>query len=193
MNIAQKAQKLYSKSEVIELDKNSIANYKLVQTYRLTGAPTPLILVIGKNGTVVGGAVYNETTAEDLVAKIPTPKLEEVYASVADSKPAILIFTKKSFTDRIEVLKTCNEAVSILKNNASIIEVNMDDSKEDNFMKMVRINKSSKSSVVLVINKQGQLSGTATTMPDAKKLAAAATAVPKGGCGPGCGPAGCGK
>jgi len=47
--------------------------------------------------------------------------------------------------------------------------------------------------MVLVINKQGQVAGTATTIPDAKKLASAATAIPKGGCGPGCGPAGCGK
>jgi len=60
-------------------------------------------------------------------------------------------------------------------------------------MEQLRIDKSTKSSVVLVINKQGQVSGTATTIPDANKLAKAVITPPRGGCGPGCGPAGCGK
>lgn len=153
----------------------------------------PLIIVIATNGSVVGGAPLQGLTADALVKMVPSPKLADVYESIAASKPAIIVFTKKSLKDRAEVLKTAKESVSILKNNATLIEVNIDDSKEENFLNQMRINKSATSSTVIVINKQGQVSGTATTTPDAKKLAAAATATVKGGCGPGCGPAGCGK
>lgn len=193
LGLAQKAQKLYSKSAIIELDRNSSSNKELVQEYRLSGAPIPLILVVAKNGSVVGGAPLQGLTAEALVQMVPTPKLEDVYASIADSKPAIIVFTKKLLIDRTNVLKEAKEAVSILKNNATLIEVDIDDASETNFLNIFNISKLTLSSTVIVINKQGQVSGTATTVPDAKKLAAAATTVPKGGCGPGCGPSGCGK
>ena len=74
-----------------------------------------------------------------------------------------------------------------------IVEVDMDDSKEANFLNKLQIDKSSKASITLVINTQGQIAGTSLTVPDAAKLVAAATAPVKSGCGPGCGPAGCGK
>lgn len=61
-------------------------------------------------------------------------------------------------------------------------------------MKQLRINpETAKASVTLVINKQGQVAGTSTTVPDSKKLVSAAKTPVKSGCGPGCGPAGCGK
>lgn len=192
-NIANEAQKSHPKSSVIELDRSNQDNSSLVQKYRLAGAPTPLILVIASNGAVVGGSPLSGLTADALVKMVPSPKLEEVYESVGAGKPAIVVFTKKSFKDRTEVLNTVKESLSILKNNATLIEVNIDDGKEENFLGQMRIKKSATSSTVVVINKQGQVSGTATTSPDAKKLAAAATATPKSGCGPGCGPAGCGK
>ena len=70
----------------------------------------------------------------------------------------------------------------------------MNDSKEDVLMSNLRIDKLSIASTTLVVNNQGQVSGTSvTSVPDASKLAAAATAVVQGGCGPGCGPAGCAK
>jgi hypothetical protein len=61
-------------------------------------------------------------------------------------------------------------------------------------MNQLRIDKlTAKASTTLVINQQGQVAGTSTTVPDAAKLVAAAIAPVKSGCGPGCGPAGCGK
>jgi len=60
-------------------------------------------------------------------------------------------------------------------------------------MNQLRIDKSLSASLTLVINTQGQVAGTSTTVPDAAKLALAATTPVKGGCGPGCGPSGCGK
>lgn len=192
--IADKASKSYKKSKVITMDRKDKANSDLVTEYRLLGAPVPLILVISKNGTAVGGAPANQVKAEDLVNMIPSPKLEEVYAAISNNKHAIVVFTKKSFVDKTEVLKNAKKAVSELNNEAVFVEVDIDDNKEAGFMKQLRIDKlSTKASVTLVINKQGQVAGTSTTVPDVAKLVAAAKTPVKSGCGPGCGPAGCGK
>lgn len=194
--LAKQAQKSYTNSSIVELDRGNVSNSSLIQKYRLAGAPVPLILVIGKNGIVSGGSAFQGLTVDGITSMIPTPKLESVHASISDGKPVILVFTKKSFKDTPETLKECNYALTLLKKdkiNASLIEVDIDDARESKFLNQLRIDKSAKSPVVLVLNKDGQVSGTATTVPDAKKLASAITTKPKSGCGPGCGPAGCGK
>ena len=192
--IANAAKEIYKNAIIVEMDRDDPSNEQLVSEYRLAGAPLPLILVISSKGFPTGGYLLAQATPENIAALIPSPKLEDVYQAIFDGKYAIVVFSKKSFTDKPEVLKTCKEAISMLNNEAVLIEVDMDDSKEENFLNQLRIDKSQISaSLTLVINKQGQIAGTATTLPDAAKLVAAAKTPVKGGCGPGCGPAGCGK
>lgn len=193
LTIAKNANVIYKNAVVVQLNSDEAANAKLVAEWRLESAPLPLILVISSKGTPTGGYVLAQATAENVAALVPTPKLENVNEAIASGKPAFIVFTKKSMSDRAKVLNICKDAVSKLNNNAEIIEVDMDDSKEANFVTQLRINKSSKESITYVINKQGQLAGTSTTEPDATKLAKAATTAVAGGCGPSCGPAGCEK
>lgn len=192
--IAKGANAIYKNAIIVQMDRDDASNTQLVNEYRLAGAPLPLILVISSKGLPTGGYILTDATAENIAALVPSPKLEDVYEAILNGKYAIVAFSKKSFTDKQEVLKACKEAVSMLNNEAVLIEVDMDDSKEANFLNQLRIDKSQLiASLTLVINKQGQVAGTATTVPDAAKLVAAAKAPVKGGCGPGCGPAGCGK
>ena len=192
--IAKGANGIYKNAIVIQMNRDDAANASLVAEWRLAGAPIPLILVISSKGQPTGGYVLAQATAENIAALIPSPKLEEVYAAIASSKHAIVVFTKKSFVDRTEVIKIAKDAVAKLNNEAVFVEVDMDDSKENGFMNQLRIDKlSTKASVTVVINKQGQVAGTSTTVPDAAKLVAAAKTPVRGGCGPGCGPAGCGR
>ena len=191
--IAKGANNIYKNSAVVQMDRDDASNAALVTEWRLAGAPLPIILVISPKGLPTGGFVLSQATAENLAALIPTAKLEDVYAAIALKKSALVVFTKKSLSDRAEVLKVCKDAVSKLNNNAVIVEVDMDDSNEANFMNQLRIDKSATASTTLVINSQGQVAGTSTTVPDAEKLALAATKPVATGCGPGCGPAGCAK
>lgn len=191
--IAKGANAIYKNAAVIEMNKDDAANGPLVTEWRLAGAPLPLVLVISPKGLLTGGMVLAQATAENIAALVPSPKSEDVYAAIGASKTALVVFTKKSLGDRTEVLQACKEAVTKLNNKAAIVEVDMDDSKEVNFMNQLRIDKSSLVSSTLVINAQGQVAGTSTGVPDALKLASAATTPVKGGCGPGCGPAGCAK
>jgi len=193
VSIAEGAKVIYKNAVVVQMNRDEVANAQLVNEWRLTGAPLPLILVFSPKGQLTGGKILAQATAENIAALVPSPKLEDVYDAVAASKPALVVFTKKSLTDRTEVLKECKEAISRLKNNAVLVEVDMDDTKEVNFMNQLRIDKTSTVSTTLVINTQGQVAGTSTSVPDATKLVSAATAPVKSGCGSGCGPAGCGK
>ena len=191
--IAKGANAIYKNAAVIQMDRDDASNAALVTEWRLAGAPLPIILVISPKGLPTGGFVLSQATAENLAALIPTPRLEDVYAAIKSNKSALVVFTKKSLSDRYEVLKVCKDAVSKLNNNAVIVEVDMDDNNEANFINQLRIEKSALASTTLVINAQGQVAGTSTSVPDATKLASAATTPIKGGCGPGCGPAGCAK
>lgn len=181
-------------SVVIKLDRSNSENEALNTRYQLAGAPLPLVLVISPKGYVVGGLLAQQATPETLVAMVPSPKLEEINGFVIAKKPVFVVFSKKSFTDRTEVVTICKDAVKKLKGDAAIVEVDMDDNREESLMNNLRINRSATSSTTIVVNTQGQVAGTSiTSIPDAAKLATAATAPVKAGCGPGCGPAGCSK
>ena len=192
--IAKGANEIYKNSVIVQMDRDDTSNAQLVSEYRLAGAPLPLILVISSKGFPTGGYILAQATSENLAALIPSPKLEDVYTAINSGKYAIVAFSKKAFTDKAEVLKECKKAVALLNNEAILIEVDVEDNTEANFLNQLRIDKSQlNASLTLVINKQGQVAGTATTVPDATKLVAAAKKPVAAGCGPGCGPAGCAK
>jgi len=193
ISVAKEANAIYKNAVVLQMNRDDDANAALVAEWRLSGAPLPLILVLSSKGQPTGGYVLSDATPENIAALVPSPKLEEVYAAIGNDKHAIVVFSKKSFTDQAEVVKIAKEAVSTLK-EAVLVEVDMDNGKEKGFMRQLRVNPSTaESSVTIVINKQGQVAGISTTMPDAGKLVTAAKTPVRGGCGPGCGPAGCGQ
>lgn len=192
--IANEAAKMVPNAIVLKMNRDDSENVKYTTEWRLSGAPLPLILVISPKGLLVGGRILAQAKAKDLAAMIPSPKLEKVQAAISSGKNAIVVFTKKSFSDKNEVTKTAKDAVAILKTEGEYIEVDMDDPKETNFMNQLRVNPATAvNSITIVINKQGQVAGTSTTIPDAAKLVSAAKTPVKSGCGPGCGPSGCGK
>lgn len=194
MTIANAANFISKNAVVLQMNRDDAANAKLVSEYRLAGAPVPLILVISSKGMPTGGYILEQATAENLAALIPSPRLEDVFEAISNNMTALVVFSRKTFTDKAVVLKECKSAVSKLNNKAVIVEVDMDDNREVNFMNQLRIDKNQfTGSLTLVINTQGQVAGTSTTIPDAAKLALAATTPIQGGCGPGCGPQGCGK
>ena len=192
LDIAREANTIHKKAEVIQLLRDDQSNASLVKEWQLKGVPMPLIAVMSSSGKVIGGQFLSQATAENIVAMVPSPKLETVYGALDQGKHAIVVFTKKSFSNRDAVLEECRKAVSLLDNEAVLVEVDMNDEKETSFMKQVRLDKNSaKEPVTFVINKQGQVAGTATSIPDAEKLVSAANTPVQGGCAGG--PMGCSR
>lgn len=193
LKVANDAKSIYKNAVVIELNRDDVANAKYVNEWQLAQAPLPLIIVVSPSGMATGGLLLNQATAENLVSLIPSPKLDAVYQSLGAGKPALVVFTSKSLSDRNEVLKICKEANAKLNNNATLIEVDINDSKEQGFMEQMRVYSDIESSITVVINTAGQVSGRSVTLPDATKLAEAATNILRGGCGSQFGPSSCGQ
>lgn len=193
LNVAKKAKLLYNNVDILEMDRDAEMNSSYVEEWGLSGAPLPVILVFSPKGVLSGGRVLGEASPEAIVSLIPSPKMEEVYQAIERHIPAMVVFSSKIFKDRELVIDKCKKASAILKGNSEIILVDINDQKEDNFLSQLGISKPKSESLTLVINAQGQVSGTSETVPDPVKLASAATQVVREGCGPGCGPSGCGK
>lgn len=192
--VAKGAIAIYKNAAVVQMDRDDAANFQLVAEWRLAGAPLPLVLVVSPKGQLTGGMVLAQATAENIAALVPSPKLEEVQEVISNKKPVFVVFTKKTYSDRAEVLQACKEAVTILKNNAAIVEVDLDDIKEASLIDRLEVDKLSKETTTQVVNVQGQIAGTSSGLPDAAKLAAAAIAPPKSGCClGGAGSSGCAK
>ena len=94
--VAKGANALYKNATVVQMDRDDASNSQLVAEWRLAGAPLPLVLVVSPKGQLSGGMILAQATAENIAALVPSPKLEEVYASIASNKPALVVFTKKN-------------------------------------------------------------------------------------------------
>lgn len=192
ITLGKDAQKKYPKSTVIEMNRLDKANADLVAKYRLAGAPTPLILVIANNGVVSGGAAYNQTTADGLVAMIPSPKKAEVLKNISEGKSVFLVVTKKTMKKK-DALSKCEIACAELKESAKTVEIDFDSADEKKFLKELNITSVGATPSTYVINAQGQIAGSFTGTTDSKTLVATATKKPASGCcapgsGKSCGP-----
>jgi hypothetical protein len=181
--IANDASKRVKQSIVIQLNRDDAANVDLVKEFRLTGAPLPLVIVIAQNGIPVGGLVENEATVENLVSLVPSAKMLELITALSDGKSIFVIAYKKSAKDIKQVNTNCLKACSDIK-TAVTIELNIEDKTEANLIKQLNID-ITKDITTFVINPAGQITGTYTGIPDAKKLVTDAKKVIKSSCCPG--------
>ncbi len=189
LNVTKEAIKREKNSIIITMIRDDEANADLVNKFGLAGAPLPIILVIASNGVVVGGFRDIEATADALIKTIPAPKQAEVLQAINDKKAVFVIVSRKSFNDKAKAVENCKSTLTQLKNNAIIVEIDADDQKEKNFLTQIGVNGLLNSSVVVVTNCQGQITGKFDSTTDVKTLAAAATKVNRGG---GCAPGACG-
>lgn len=190
--VSKEAIKLQKNTVILTMFRDDNANSDLVTKFGLSGAPLPIILVVASNGIVVGGLRDADANAEALVKLIPSPKYADVLQAINDKKSVFVVVSKKSFTDKYKIVENCKATLPQLKNNAVIVEVDADDLKEKAFLNQIGVNAVLTSSIVVVSNPQGQISGTYYSTTDVKTLADAALKVIKsGGCCPGGSSKGC--
>lgn len=190
MSIAKNATSIYRNATVIQMNKDLPVNEDLVNEWRLSGAPLPLILVISPKGYVTGGYILADATANKIAALVPSPKMDEVYAAINNKKPSILVISKKSNTDKNGILINCKTAANQLKNNVAIIEIDIIDPKEAAFIKQLNLKSEPNKTSVLVLNSSGQTTGSFSGKVEVAEIVGAATKVIKS-CGTSCSPGGC--
>ena len=188
--VAKGANGIYKNAVIVQMNRDDVANTELVSKWRLAGAPLPLILVVSSKGYPTGGYILAQATAQNIAELVPSPKLDDVYESLNNGKPVFLVISKKSHTDRAKILENCKLAISQLQNKASIVEVDLSDTKEAVFIKNLNLKNTSNTSTVLVLNASGQTTGSFEGSAETNQLVLAANKVVRG-CGSSCSPGAC--
>ena len=170
--------------EVIEMNASESENIELVKKFRLAGAPMPIIIVIDKNGIPVGGLPLAQATADALLDIIPSPKYSEVLKALSEKKSIFVVAYKKTMNGKSKAIDVCKEAVTKIKDNAIILELNIDDKSEIKLINELKVNTLSPEPVIYVINQQGQITDTFTGSSTSDELVVAAKKVISGGCCP---------
>jgi hypothetical protein len=170
-------------SVMIEVDRADNVNAPLIAEYRLSGASVPLILVFASNGAMAGGNLASGLTTEKLVNMLPSPKKAEVLQALQTGQGVFLTAYREEMTSRSDVSKYCASACGLMKGKCVSIDVDMDDLTETTFLQQLRVNMQSTEPVTVVINAQGQVTGSFNGPADVGKLVQAAN-TKAGGCCP---------
>jgi len=181
--LARTAGKQVKNSTVIELNRIDQANAALVTKYRLTAAPVPLILVIARNGAIAGGLPAASVTSEQLVKMAPTAKKAEVLKAVQDGQSVLITAASKGMLMETSVSSACATACGQMQGKCTSIKINLDDDDELPFLNELKINPQSREPVTVVINAQGQVTGSFAGGVEVGNLVQAATKK-AGGCCP---------
>ncbi len=192
-SIINEAMQQVKNSVLIELNRADKENLSLVGKYRLSGAQVPLILVFASNGAMAGGNLASKLTTQQLVNMVPSPKKAEVLKALQGGQAVFLTATRDGMSAKSDVADCCASASGQLRGKCTSIDVNMDDKAEAAFLKQLKVNTQSTEPVTVVINAQGQVTGSFNGPVDIAKLVQAATKKVSSGCcppgsGKSCGP-----
>jgi hypothetical protein len=187
-SLIEQAMKQVKKSTLVEVDRSNPENAELVTRFRVAGAPVPLILITTRNGLLAAGVVAAQTTAEQLVTMVPSPKKGEVIQALQGGKSVFITASRRGMTTQSGATASCAAACGQMANQSVMVQIDMDDPQETAFLTAMKVNLASTEPVTLVVNAQGQVTGTYAGATDVATLVQAATKK-GGGCAPGaCGP-----
>jgi len=185
LKLAKSASLLVKNSVVISMDREDKSNKELVTEYGIAGAPLPVILVISPKGNLADGFVLDDATVDLLVKTIPSPMQDDVLKALDNKKSVFLVVSKSSFTDKAKAVETCKAAIKLNGNKSELVQIDLADAKESDFLEMMKVNKATTVTGIIVVNTKGQVTGSFYEPKDAASLVALANKV-QSGCGSGC-------
>ncbi|HOY30798.1 MAG TPA: hypothetical protein PKW80_02855 [Bacteroidales bacterium] len=191
--IANGAKAKYTKSEVMQMNKDDAANSDLVTKFGIGFVQLPFILVLSPKGIAVAGYPALQATSDMLVQAIPSPKKEEVLLAVSEKRPVFIVVSKKGLTDKTTVLANCKSTSAKMPNKPSVVDFDFNDTKEAAFLKQIGITAINDKTITVVANASGQVTDKYEGIVLETALMASANKVIKtGGCCPGGSTSGCG-
>ena len=157
LQVAREAHGLVPDSIVIEMDRADVANRELVIKYRLAGAPLPMILLVGANGTPAGSLRADQATPNKLVKMIPSPKKIEVMKALQQNKTAFVVVSRESMPEQAKLLERCKTVASQTTDRAAFIYIDMEDTQETSFLEQLKVESFATTPVVRVYSPQGKM------------------------------------
>ncbi len=188
METARLAHEKYAQSVVISMNRSDAENAEFITKYRLATAQLPLILIIATNGIVSAGLIADKATPELIVKAIPSPKKADVQKILSEGKSVFIVVTSKTMAQKDNIMNTCQQACIEMNNNAKMLEIDLNDSREQQFLTELKVNMTATEPMTYVINAKGQITGTFNDDVNSTTLVATAKKVSAGCC-----PAGSGK
>lgn len=175
-----------SNSAVYSMNRDLAANSELVNRFGIATVPLPFVLVVSAKGIPIIGGQPNQLTADKIVNAMPSPKQDEVYAALNEKKPVFIVVSQEGYTDKAGVLAVCNTAASRIESKPLVVEVDFNDPKEGAFLAQMGVTAMNGTTITVVSNASGQITGTFTKKPSINELMQAAIKVIKqSGCAPG--------
>ncbi|MCX6163600.1 MAG: hypothetical protein NTU73_01865 [Ignavibacteriae bacterium] len=183
ISIIKDANNKVSNSLIVQLNRDEAKNKELVAKFQVFAVPVPFILVISPKGLAVAGAPPTQVTADQLIKAIPSPKQDEVFFSISEKKPVLIVISKSGYSDKKGTISNCKTVSSKINTNY----------KEKPFLSQIGVTSINGKTITVVINSAGQITETFTEKPEVDKLTAAANKIIQNkGCSPGgCAPNGC--
>ena len=182
--VIHQTMKKVRKSTLVELERSKPENANLVAKFRLAGAPVPLVLVAARNGVLAGGLVAAQATSENLAAMVPSPKKAEVLAAIQTGKAVFISVSGKGMSSQSGAMASCAAACGQMNAQGVTIPIAMDDPEETEFLAQLKVDRAATEPVTLVVNAQGQITGTYSGAVEVASLVQAATKKAGGCCPP---------
>lgn len=186
VTLTKEASAKVKNTTTVQLNRDDAANSAIVSKFRIQAVPVPFILIISAKGLPVAGIDPAQATSDDLVKAIPSPCQDKVFFALNDKKPVFLIVSKKGYTDKNTVVANTKSAAAKIASKPEIIEVDFDDKKETEFLKLAGVIPMGNQTVTVIINAAGQITDKLVGLQNIDRLVTLATKPPQsGGCCPG--------
>ena len=167
--------------EIIKIDRQDPNNSDIVNTLKVQTAPIPLTLLVDPSSAIVA-AFTTVVTSDEMVQALPSPKKTETLKYMQQGKGVILCFASKKMPGCKDIQSCCSQAETKLGGKAEYISIDLNDPKEADFIKELKVDPNTAVPVTFVINSQGQVTGKYDGEVQVTNLVAAATKVVSSGC-----------
>jgi hypothetical protein len=182
--VIQQAMAQIAGSVMIEVDRADAANSAFVKKHQLVSAPVPLIVVFASNGVMAGGNVASKLPLPELLAMVPSPKKADALKAIKSGQAVYITASRSDMTSTTDVAKGCAEACLQMDGKCVAIDISMDDPAEADFLKQLKVNPEATLPVTVVLNAQGQMTGTFNGPVGVDNLVQAAKKKISAGCCP---------
>lgn len=186
ITLATETAQLSYKTVVGMVNRESEDNAELVKKYNLQRFTLPYVLILAANGSVMGGVVPGKVTPDMLAAYVPSGCFNKAIESNKNGNPTYLLVSsddENTNNSWMKVMETSNQDATL---KADIITIDTKDESETSFLKRLGYQEKMPLPMLVVLNKDGKMTGRYNDLPGASELATAATKVVSSGCGKSC-------
>jgi hypothetical protein len=185
--------KITEKAVALEIDVTDAAERQIVNRFKVSRAPMPLVLAVAPNGAITGGFPQEFEEAQ-LLGAFASPCEETSLKALQERKVVLLCVQNGSTKLNDDAMKGVQDfkADPNFGSSTEVVILDPADPSESEFLKALQVAPQTNSAITVCLVPPGNAAARFTGATKKETIVAAISS--SGGCGPGgCGPGGCGK